>query len=149
MQFYTRKRANPVVPIVSLIDILAILLIFFIVTTTFKERKALLAIDLPATKSLVSAMESRERLTIAVTRDSEIYLDTEPVKLEDLEGILGMLKAESDRAKLELKADETVELGLLVRIWDAITGAGFRIRDVPARIIVQPEGEAPAGTPER
>ena len=37
MRFYTRKKRTPQLIIVSLIDILAILLIFFIVSTTFRK----------------------------------------------------------------------------------------------------------------
>ena len=145
MEFYTKKRRTPVVPIVSLIDILAILLIFFIVTTTFKERKALLAIDLPATENLRVATTTANRATIAVDKEGEIFLDAAPVAdPAALEAVLAQLKAEAgDDARLELKADEATELGLLVQIWDAITGAGFRIKDVPARILVQPGEETP------
>ncbi len=140
MQFYTKRRRIPVVPIISLIDILAILLIFFIVTTTFKEKKALLSIDLPQTKRLKVPTTSDNRVTIAVSREGEIFLDADTLTIDTLENALTRLKVESPQAKLELKADEKVELGLLVRIWDAIVGAGYKIRDVPARILVDSAG---------
>ena len=47
MRFYTKRRKMPSITIVSLIDILAILLIFFIVTTTFKDKLPQLQINLP------------------------------------------------------------------------------------------------------
>ena len=50
MQFYTRKRRNLFVNVVSLIDILAILLIFFIVTTTFRKKQPQVQINLPESK---------------------------------------------------------------------------------------------------
>ncbi|CAN5157596.1 hypothetical protein BH23VER1_BH23VER1_23150 [soil metagenome] len=138
MQFYTKKRSRPVVPIVSLIDILAILLIFFIVTTTFKERKAMLAIDLPSTKTLVTSFETTERLAIAIRADEVIYLGDQEIDVEELAAELAALIAARPEAQLELKADEAVPLRLLVRVWDNITTAGFKIKDVPARIIVAP-----------
>ena len=46
MKFYLKKRRSPSVPIVTLIDILAILLIFFIVTTTFKTKDSLVQVNL-------------------------------------------------------------------------------------------------------
>ena len=42
------------VPIVTLIDILAILLIFFIVTTTFKKNESLVKVNLPRSSALAS-----------------------------------------------------------------------------------------------
>lgn len=55
MKFYTQKRRQPTVPIVTLIDILAILLIFFIVTTTFKQRQSLLNVNLPKSSQMGEA----------------------------------------------------------------------------------------------
>ena len=55
MTFYTRKRRAPSVIIVSLIDILAILLIFFIVTTTFQRNQPQLQINLPESKTAEEA----------------------------------------------------------------------------------------------
>jgi biopolymer transport protein ExbD len=36
--------------------------------------------------------------------------------------------------KLELQADTTAALGVLVKVWDALREAGYSINDVPARI---------------
>ena len=54
MKFYTRQRRMPTVIIVSLIDILAILLIFVIVTTTFRRDQPEVVIKLPEAKSAVA-----------------------------------------------------------------------------------------------
>ena len=47
MKFTRRRRTPPVITIVSLIDILTILLIFCIVTTTFKTQDQAVQINLP------------------------------------------------------------------------------------------------------
>ena len=59
MKFYTRPRRTPQVIIVSLIDIFAILLIFVIVTTTFKRIQPEVTIKLPESKSAVSVRFGR------------------------------------------------------------------------------------------
>ena len=38
---------------------------------------------------------------------------------------------------LTLKADEDAPLKTLVAVWDALTRSGFRVKDVPARILIQ------------
>ena len=134
MRIHTRKRRSPVVPIVSLIDILAILLIFFIVTTTFKEKKNLLAIDAPTTERLEATASAESRTTLTVTAEGEFFLDLAPVPEDDLESVLSGLKDSDPEAKLELRADEAVPLKTLVALWDALTAAGFPIKEVPARI---------------
>lgn len=137
MKFYTRKETRPVVPIVSLIDILAILLIFFIVTTTFKKKKMLLNIALPQSSEMKSGTETVERLTLSVTADEEIFLEDEPLQLADLALALSQLKVEQPLARLELKADEALSLGFLVGVWDALNQSGFKIQEVPARILLR------------
>jgi biopolymer transport protein ExbD len=141
MQFYTKKRSRPVVPIVSLIDILAILLIFFIVTTTFKERKAHLTIDLPETRRLQVEVTTENRATLAVTAEGEFFLDDLAVEARRLEETLSEFRAASPGSKLELKADERADLRSLVAVWDALKGAGFEIKDVPSRIVVRGAGD--------
>jgi len=137
MQFYTRKRTRPAVPIVSLIDILAILLIFFIVTTTFKKEKPLLHINLPTTKKLATVVETAERTTISATSEGKFFLSGNPVDPGALEAALTSFKKQNPEGKLELKADETVPLKDLIQIWDAITAAGYKVKNVPARIVVE------------
>lgn len=145
MTFVTRKRPRPVVPIISLIDILAILLIFFIVTTTFKERKALLNISLPKSGELTPSMDRSERLTVSVTKEGDVFLEEAKVELEQLSVILQGLKQEQPDLKLELKADQAVELGVLVLVWDGITKAGIKVKDVPARIELEQKAPGASG----
>jgi biopolymer transport protein ExbD len=51
MKFAVRKRRAPSIIIVSLVDILTILLIFFVVSTTFKKDQPEVQINLPESKT--------------------------------------------------------------------------------------------------
>jgi biopolymer transport protein ExbD len=55
MRFYVKRKRTPQIIIVSLIDIFAMLLIFFIVTTTFKTAESELSIKLPESKTATQA----------------------------------------------------------------------------------------------
>lgn len=130
-----RRRPVPAIPIVSLIDIMVILLIFFIATTTFREKKVQVKINLPESASMGSAATSDEvRKSITVTPQKELLLDGNPVAIDQLAAALLKLKQSDPQAKLELQADTETPLGLLVQIWDGLRSAGFSINDVPARI---------------
>lgn len=141
MKFYTPRRATPVVPIVSLIDILAILLIFFIFTTTFKKRESLVNVSLPKSSELPEAAANEERMTLAVTLDEQIVLGEEPVLVDQLGAALMALKLRSPDIKLEMKADEGVSLGFLVKVWDEASRAEVKIGEIPLRILLK-QGEA-------
>jgi len=135
MKFISEKKVPPTVPIISLIDILAILLIFFIATTTFKRKEALVNVSLPKSTEMASSSEKLTRLTLAVTKDEEITLGEDTVTLEELAQVLTDLKRRQPELKLQLKVDKGVQLGMVVKVWDEARKAKIEISDIPLRIL--------------
>ena len=126
MKFYTRQRRTPTVIIVSLIDIFAILLIFVIVTTTFRTAEPEVTIKLPESKSAV-ALEKSERPTIlSITEDEQIFLADKKVGLADLPFSIRELRGDSDKLSLAMKADKKVSYGFLMQVLDALKEAGVK-----------------------
>ncbi len=135
MNLRRQRRAVPAIPIVSLIDIMVILLIFTTATTTFKKNKTQMEIALPESKSMGSTTSKPDaRLTLAITKEQKIFLDSNPVELDKLAEALKKLRAENPDVKLELEADTSTALGMLIKVWDGLKAAGIPINDVPARI---------------
>lgn len=124
------------VPIVTLIDILAILLIFFIVTTTFKKEESLLKVNLPRSSALASGEDRERRVPLTLGEDGRVSLGTTVVPIDSLADALREFKNARPGEKLELKADEGAPLGLMVKVWDAATVAGLEINDLPLRILL-------------
>lgn len=137
MNIYTKRRRRPAVPIVTLIDILAILLIFFIVTTTFKQRESLVKVNLPTSSEMNAEVAAEVRTVLALSKDGGIALGERVVSQEELSNALLEFKRENPEAKLELKADEGAPLGAMVGVWDAATKAGLEIGDLPLRILLK------------
>lgn len=136
MKFYVKKRRSPSVPIVTLIDILAILLIFFIVTTTFKTKESLLQVNLPSSSEMGEGTTAEPRIPLALAKDGSISLGDRIVPIETLATALREFRQTHPNDRLELKADEGVPLGLMVKVWDAATQAGLQIDDLPLRILI-------------
>jgi biopolymer transport protein ExbD len=135
MNLRPRRRHVPLIPIVSLIDIMVILLIFMIASTTFRRSKSHLQIALPESQALGAAAPAADaRIAIAITKEQHIALDGTVVAPEALAGALKQLRAAKPAAKLELEADTEAALGNLVKVWDALRAAGYSIGEVPARI---------------
>lgn len=126
MKFYARQRRTPQVIIVSLIDIFAILLIFVIVTTTFKRMQPEVTIKLPESKSAVSADSSEEPVVLSVSETEEIFLDAKKVSLSELTSAVQKLIAEKGRPNLAMKADKKVSYGFLIQVLDALKEAGVK-----------------------
>lgn len=128
------------VPIVSLIDILFIVLIFFIVSSEFKKKRDVLKIELPTVREVESMTIADARSVLAIDADGALRLDDLTVpSISLLEAYLAAYVKENPGRKLELEADKDVSLEKLVLIWDALTAAGIEVTDVPARIALPAE----------
>ena len=130
MQFYRKKARSMGVPIVPMIDILTILLIFFIVHTQWKKPQSLLKIDVPGAEFMEGTPSSEQRAVLAVTGTSAI----------SLAAALEALKKENPGVKLQLDVDKKAEFGIIVGIWDALTSVGIDAGEVPARIEINKPG---------
>ena len=126
MKFYARPRRTPQVIIVSLIDIFAILLIFVIVTTTFKKIQPEVTIKLPESKNAVSSDSSQEPVVLSVSETEDIFLDAKKVSLHELTAAVQKLIAEKGRPNLAMKADKKVSYGFLIQVLDALKEAGVK-----------------------
>jgi biopolymer transport protein ExbD len=136
MRFYTRKRRAPSIIIVSLIDILAILLIFFIVTTTFRKNLPQLQINLPESKTAEQAPSAQtDPAVLRVKSADQITLDEKPVALEALAETLKTLRDQAPSRPIAMQADREAPFGVVVKVLDALRDAG--IKNVPA--FTQPE----------
>lgn len=143
MKFYSRKRRAPAINIISLMDILVILLIFFIATSTFKKTQPQLQIDLPDSKTATAAAAARtEPLVLAVKTSDQITLDDKPVKLETLAAALQAAREREPDRPVALQADTAAPFGVVVKVLDALKSAG--VTNIPA--FTQPE-PAPAAAP--
>jgi len=130
MKFYTRKRRMPVVIIVSLIDIFAILLIFVIVTTTFKRAQPEVVIKLPESKTAMAVAEHQDTAVLTVAPDEKMLLDNLPVTLESLKpAVMEMLAANPGRP-FALNADTKAPFGLIIKVIETLRDAG--VTNLPA-----------------
>ncbi|HQZ28257.1 MAG TPA: biopolymer transporter ExbD [Verrucomicrobiales bacterium] len=137
MNFYQKKRQRPTVSVISMIDILAILLIFFIVTTTFKQSDSLVKVNLPRSSEMKGVDDAEKRTPLALGEDGQVSLGSLVVPIESLSSALRDFKKTSPEGRLELKADEKAPLGLMVKVWDAATQAGLEIGELPLRILLR------------
>src|SRR5438067_12250810 len=86
MNFAVRKRRAPSIIIVSLVDILTILLIFFVVSTTFKKDQPEVQINLPESKTATKAPAELEHAIVTVDETDAVELDGQSIEVSELEG---------------------------------------------------------------
>ncbi|MBV8141779.1 MAG: biopolymer transporter ExbD [Verrucomicrobia bacterium] len=127
MRFYIKRKRTPQIIIVSLIDIFAMLLIFFIVTTTFKTAQSELSIKLPESKTATQANNPNDPIVLAITSDEKIVLDDHRLKsVDDLPAGVQEAQQKNPNRPLAMKADQKVSFGFLVQVLDALKKAGVK-----------------------
>jgi len=124
MRFHTRLRRSPLINIVSLVDILCIVLIFFVVTTTFRREQPQIKLDLPASTQAKPAQQSTPEI-ITVAQDEKIYIGEKPISGPDLAAYLKKKMAADPSAKFALKASKKAPFQAIVQVMDATTAAGI------------------------
>jgi biopolymer transport protein ExbD len=123
MQFRIKRYIKPVINIASLVDVLFLLLIFFMVTSAFVEQPNI-KLELPSTKH--SEVSKLENTVLTIARDGQLFLQGRPVDKKKLEKELRRIILDTGEEVLVLKADKEVSYGVVVGIMDDARGAGFK-----------------------
>jgi biopolymer transport protein ExbD len=134
MKFATRKKRAPSIIIVSLVDVLVILLIFFVVSTTFKTEQPEVKINLPESKQGVNSPSELDHVMLTVDQDDEIKLDGKTVGPEELEGAVRDLSP-TKKSSIAMQADKKASFGTIIKVMDALKLAG--VKNLPT--FTQPE----------
>ena len=129
MKFAVRKRRAPAIIIVSLVDILTILLIFFVVSTTFKKDQPEVNINLPESKTASAKPAELEHAVVSVDASDGLKLDGETIAVDQLREAVMNLPADR-RGSIVLKADQKASFGIIIKVMDALKLAG--VKNLPA-----------------
>ena len=122
MQFQTREKKRVVINITSLIDVLFLLLIFFMVSSTFLEQPGM-KLDLPKTSEHENVRA--EGYTLFITDSETLFLNEEQVTLENLPQALKLIADAVEDKGLILKADEGIRYGMVVEVMDLVKQSGI------------------------
>ncbi len=129
MKIAVRKRRAPSIIIVSLVDILTILLIFFVVSTTFKKDQPEVQINLPESQTATNAPAETEHAIVSVDANDEVLLDGQQIAVDQLQKAVTDLPA-GRKSTLALQADKKASFGTIIKVMDALKLAG--VKNLPA-----------------
>lgn len=136
MKFHTRQRRMPAVMIINLVDILAILVIFLVVTTTFKRDQPEVVINLPESKTAVAqaAASTEASAVLYIDPKNDIFLDSEKIGTGEkvsAERLGEKIKKLKDAGRsFAMQADEHADFGVVIKVLDAFKLA--KVQNLPA-----------------
>jgi biopolymer transport protein ExbD len=117
-----KQQEEAQIDMTSMLDIVFIMLIFFIVTSSF-VRESGVEVNRPQASNSTSQKEAN--IFIAVTADNEIYIDKRVVDKERVRPTLEHLVIEQPNASLVIQADEFAFNGTVVAVMDSAKSAGI------------------------
>ncbi|HWP48018.1 MAG TPA: biopolymer transporter ExbD [Candidatus Limnocylindrales bacterium] len=133
IKFTRRKRVENSLNMAPLIDMVFLLLIFFLLTSTFMRLDPGLEVNLPEAQSS-HVQEAEEPVVIYLTKDNQLFLNAKPISWEDLKTYLQKSLADKPNNAVVLKADAGVPFGLFVKVMDISRQAGVLDLTVSTRI---------------
>lgn len=110
------------IDLTSMLDIVFIMLIFFIVTTSFVKESGI-EVNRPTTKS--ASVEEKGSIIIAISANGEIWIDKHMVDIRAVRAHILRLKASMPEASVLIESDTLAKTGLLVEVMDQVRLAGI------------------------
>ena len=127
MKFRRKPRETVDINLVSLIDVVFVLLLFFVVTTTF-TRETQLRVDLPEAVSGSPAEDQTRQLDIAISAEGVFSLNNQVLPKSDLATLMEALQKESNgdtSRPLSISADGKTQHQAVITAMDAAGKLGF------------------------
>ena len=125
----SRRKSGFHIDVVPLIDVVFVILIFNIMSSTLTQQTGV-DVDKPQAQS--AGELNRQSILVAVTRDGSIHVNERQVDAGGLQDVLRRLLASSATGEVVIVADRESNTGTLVGVMDACNLAGARKISVAA-----------------
>jgi biopolymer transport protein ExbD len=116
------EEEDAAIDMTPMLDIVFIMLIFFIVTTVF-VKEAGITVNKPDASQAI--MPKNANIFIAITEDGDVWMDKREIDVDSVRANLERLMAEQPSDVIIVQADENAEHGVVVEVMDQIKAAGI------------------------
>lgn len=117
-----RDKDEAELDMTPMLDIVFIMLIFFIVTASFVKESGI-TVNTP--KAQTASKQEHANIFVAINRDGEIWIDRRPIDIRAVRTVVARLHAESPEGAVIIQADEDSATRTLVTVMDQIRLAGI------------------------
>lgn len=116
-------RRHSHIDIAPLVDVVFLLLLFFMLTFNLAMEQAIL-IRLP--KSETAETRAGSRITVAISREGLVYIQDQAIQIDAIQTVIRQQPEWSPDTPVNIRADKDVSVGLLIRVIDGVRGSGAR-----------------------
>jgi biopolymer transport protein ExbD len=114
-------QAETELDMTPMLDIVFIMLIFFIVTTSFVKESG---VTVSTPQASTASKQENANIFIAITASGEIWIDRRPVDPRSVRAIVARLHADNPEGSVIIQSDADSPTGVLVEIMDQVRLAG-------------------------
>jgi biopolymer transport protein ExbD len=130
------RRQSLEINIAPLIDMVFILLIFFLVTTSFVKETG---IDVNRPTAATAVSREKANIMIGVSQDNRIFMDNREIDVRALRANVERALAENPESSVVIVADKESRTGIAIQAMDACRMAGARNVSIAASLTDQTE----------
>jgi len=127
MNMRPRRQEDPEINLTPLIDVVFLLLIFFMVSTTF-DRQTQLKVDLPQAAAVAEEQKKARIIEVVVDRQGHFYLDNQELVSHDLETLKRALKKAAEGnvdIPIQVSSDRQAPFQAVIMVMDAAGQLGM------------------------
>ena len=123
MEFKRRRYNHSYLNIAPLVDVIFLLLLFFMLTSHLVEEPAI-KIKLPESKTATTMTETIP--TVVINKKGRIFFHNQEIRLKDLKALIAKELSDKKTKRVRIKADRAVKLSVIVEVIDQIKLTGVR-----------------------
>jgi biopolymer transport protein ExbD len=117
----SETEEDSAIDITPMLDVVFIMLIFFIVTATFVKESG---IDVNKPDAATAVKQEKANILIAINANNQIYIDKRNVDVRRVRPLVERLHAENPQGSVVIQADKESKMDVFVKVWDAAKEAG-------------------------
>lgn len=121
-QRVSQQMEEAAIDLTPMLDVVFIMLIFFIVTTSFVKEAG---VDVNRPSAATAESKEGASILIAITELGEVWIDGRRIDVRSVRANVERLRAESPDGAVVIQADKASQTGTLVAVMDQIRAAGM------------------------
>ncbi len=121
MRKHSQAAEEAEIDITPMLDIVFIMLIFFIVTASFVKEAG---VDIKRPDAETSVKQDKANILIAVTSTNEVWMERRQIDPRAVRANIERLRAENPEGSVVIQADKDAKVGLTTQVIDAVRQAG-------------------------
>jgi len=115
------EEEEATIDMTPMLDVVFIMLIFFIVTASFVKESG---IDVNRPEASTAVKKDRANILVAISANNEIWINKRRVDVRAVQANIERLRAENPQGTVVIQADEEATTKMLIKVMDASRAAG-------------------------